>query len=668
MGIKYFNFKKREAPSSDPFLIRSGRYKNGKVDTLYRSEWTEDVYVSDPGSREKMGRSFNFSKIGLVVFFAGSLIALVLGKTAWLQIIKKDYYYSMAEGNRIRIERLEPKRGVIYDAKGRAIVRNKANFMLYFVPADLPKDQNELDGIISKVSANTGQKPEDIKSLLEPIKKNSLEAFQPLFIADNIDYEQAMKLYLETDQWPGVVLSNKTSREYANIGKPYLADKRSESYLLSLSHVMGYTGKISDKELETYGDEYLPIDYIGKMGLEFFWENELRGKSGKKQIEVDALGKEKKIISEKEAEAGHNLVLSLDVDAQNKLEEVLLDQLEKQKLKHASAVVMNPRNGEIIAMVSLPAYNNNSFAQGISQQEYSYLVNDPDQPLFNRAISGEFPSGSTIKPVWSAAALEEGVINENTSFISTGGIRIGEWFFPDWKAGGHGVTNVRRAIAESINTFYYYIGGGHEDFRGLGLERLVEYGKLFGLNAQTGVDLAGEAAGFLPSKEWKESTKGEKWYIGDTYHLSIGQGDLLVTPLQVAAYTAVFANSGKLYRPHLVKDILSSSDQLIKSVEAEPVRSGFISSDNIEIVREGMRQGVTSGSSRRLLSVSVPVAGKTGTAQWSEKKKNHAWWTGFAPYDNAEIVVTVLVEEAGEGSDIAVPVVEEFMKWYFGKK
>jgi penicillin-binding protein 2 len=328
---------------------------------------------------------------------------------------------------------------------------------------------------------------------------------------------------------------------------------------------------------------------------------------------------------------------------------------------------MNPSNGEILAIVSLPSFDNNHFAQGISQAEYELLIKQPDKPLFNRAVSGEFPSGSTIKPVMSAAALQEGVINENTTIKSVGGIRIGQWFFPDYLAGGHGTVDVKKAIANSVNTFFYYIGGGYESFTGLGVDRIEKYFKLFGLGSQTGVDLAGEASGFVPSPAWKEEVKGEKWYIGDTYHISIGQGDLLVTPLQVAAYTSVFANKGKLYRPHFIRQVLTSGDTGFKELKEGPVRENFISDNNINIVREAMRQTVTAGSARRLTSLPATSAGKTGTAQWSTKEKPHAWFTGFAPYENPEVVVTILVEEGGEGHLAAVPIAEEYLQWYFGE-
>ncbi|MCK4540329.1 penicillin-binding protein 2 [Candidatus Parcubacteria bacterium] len=656
----------------NPFTIQSGRFKDGQINKFNKSSWFEDVFIFDKKEREMVGNSFNPGKLKILSAFFIFLLLFLLGKSAWLQIVKGDYYYSVAEGNRVRIERIEPKRGVIYDRFGRPLVRNRANFMLYFIPADISKDEKERNLIFNKLgliledlsASDLSAKYNSVsQKSLDPQK--SLEAYQPLFVVDNIGYEKAMKLYLLSDFWPGIVLSNRTNRDYLVYGLENESEQA--DYFLSMSHIMGYTGKINKTELEQFGEEYLAIDYIGKMGIEYFWENELKGKSGRKQIEVDALGKQKKIIGIVEPEDGNNLVLSLDVMAQIKLEEILNKHLKELNLAKASAIVMDPENGEILSMVSLPAYNNNAFARGISHEEYNVLVNHPYNPLFNRSISGEYPSGSTIKPLISAAALEEGIISEHTSFLSVGGLRIGEWFFPDWLAGGHGRTNVRKAIAQSVNTFFYYIGGGYEDFRGLGVDRIVEYGRLFGLGAQMGIDLAGESSGFLPTREWKENYKNEPWYIGDTYHLAIGQGDLLVTPLQVAVFTSVFANSGKLYRPHFIKEILSSDDKVIRISENEPVRKDFIDPYNIHVVRQGMRQTVTSGSARSMQTVPVEVAGKTGTAQWSSKHETHAWFTGFAPYDNPELVITVLIEQGGEGSSVAVPIAKEFLQWYFGE-
>lgn len=668
--MRYFGKKNKFIKSGDPFTIQSGRYRDVSVGSVYRSGWAEDVFISENQEKETLGKNFNPQKIYIIFIVIFIFISLLISKVAWLQIVKGGYYYEMAEGNRVRIKRIEAKRGVVYDRNMKPLVRNRANFMLYAIPADLPDEQDKeysLDYIISEISAILKNKTkEELLSLFQSFKKGSLESYQPVFIEDNIPYEEAMKLYLKSSNWPGIFLSSQSKREYLNSYSKNDSENQ-VTFGISLSHILGYTGKINATELEKFGEEYLPIDYIGKMGIEYFWENELKGENGKKQIEMDALGKEKKNIGQFDPVDGNNLVLSLDLEMQLKLEEILSKNLETAKLSRASGVVLDPNNGEVLAMVSWPAYDNNLFAGGVSQEEYSFLINHPDKPLFNRAVSGEFPSGSTFKPIVAVAALEERVISENTTFLSVGGIRIGQWFFPDWRGGGHGSVNVYKAISDSVNTFFYYIGGGYDDFIGLGVDRIVEYSKLFGLGSQSGIDLAGEASGFVPTKEWKEETKNESWYIGDTYHFAIGQGDLLVTPLQVAVYTSVFANGGKLYRPHLVRNILDSHDSIQQIPQIEPVRKDFIDDYNMEVVRKAMRRTVTDGSGRRLSSLSQTSAGKTGTAQWSSKKDPHAWYIGFAPFEQPKIAFAFLIEEGKEGSVIAVSVARDFLEWYFSK-
>jgi len=491
---------------NDPFIIKQGRIRKGHINASYRLGWTEDSFIMDTGGKETIGRTFDSNKSKYLVLVLFVFLSFLLSRSAWLQVVKADYYYKMAEGNRIRVERIEPRRGVIYDRHMDPLVRNQANFLLYVIPADLPKDQAALEKIemrisevLSPIKSNrvsnadneldrdltTTEVFDAIHNRLAQVKRGSLEALSPIFIADKIPYEKALLLQLESANWQGVVISSKVSRDY-------------NLYAQSLSHILGYTGKISQKEMDKYGDEYLQIDYIGKSGLESFWENELRGINGKKQIEVDALGREKKIISIDNSQDGHDLVLALDLELQQKIEEVTRATLDKAKLSRASVVAIDPRNGEILALVNLPAYDDNLFAHGISYDDYQKLLNDPDRPLFNRAIAGEFPSGSTIKPVMAIAALEEGIISESTAYLSSGGLRIGQWYFPDWKAGGHGMTNVRKAIAESVNTFFYIIGGGYQDTVGLGVDRITRYDRLFGLGAQTGIDLPGEATGFVP--------------------------------------------------------------------------------------------------------------------------------------------------------------------------
>ncbi len=672
--------------SGDPFVIREGKYASLE-DSVYQFNWAEESFLSGKDEKEMLRRTFDLGKVRYIVAFLAVAILILLVRVFYLQIIKGDYYYSLAEGNRLRAEIIEPKRGIIYDINKQPLVQNEANFLLYLIPNDLPKDSQARDNILHQianvVSRNTPAEkmvsssassseslklsPEnlffyELQDKLAKIKRNSLESYQPLFIIDNLEYQEALELYFIAENSPGVFISNKIRRHYL------YGTSSSAINFSSLASVLGYTGKINDNEYQKAKGAYSLIDYIGKTGLEYSYEDALKGVKGEKNIEVDALGRPKRIDSQSAPVDGSALILGIDLNLQKKSEEVLRKYLATFGKKRASVVIIDPRNGEIRTLISWPAYDNNLFATGLSSVDYQKFLEDPDRPLFNRAISGEFPAGSTIKPVMSAAALAEGVITENTTVLSNGGIRIGEWVFPDWKAGGHGVTDVKKAIAESVNTFFYYIGGGFGNFPGLGIDRMIKYFKLFGLGEVTGIDLPSEAKGFLPTTKWKEEVKNEAWYIGDTYHVAIGQGDLTVTPLQVCNYTAAIANGGRLYKPHLVSKIVNIQTGQEKTFNSEVLRDNFIKPEILDIVRAGMRQTVTAGSARSLGSLPVEAAGKTGTAQWSTTAPTHAWFTGFAPYNNPELAITVLVEAGGEGSSIATPIAREILQYYFGEE
>ena len=675
----------------DPFVIQEGKfdYKNLK-DSIYYSDWTEESFLQNTGEKEALSHSFDYNnlKYFFVIFIFGFL--LLFGRAFLLQILKNDEYLLLAEGNRLRSTNIEPKRGIVYDKKTRPLVRNSANFVLYLRPIDLPRDELERDMLLRQIAFIAEGNLEDnddfysyesskfdlvvdtagfyeLKEKLSRVRIGSLDSYQPLFVADNLDYDTALFISLKSADWPGVLVSNKTGREYLipidSVDKNFQILGES-----SLSHILGYTGKINDKELKTYGSSYSLIDYPGKTGLEYVYERELKGIPGKKNIEVDALGRQKKIVNEVPAQDGYNIRLSLDLELQLKAEEILKSHLEKNKKKRASLVAIDPRDGSVLALVSLPAYDNNLFSGGISQANYDALINNPDRPLLNRAIAGEFPAGSTVKPIFATGALEEGIVSVSTNIFSSGGIRISQWFFPDWKAGGHGNVNVKSAIAWSVNTFFYYIGGGYGDFKGLGLDNLIKYSKLFGLGEKTGIDLPGEVLGFVPNREWKEENVGEPWYIGDTYHFSIGQGYLLATPIQIANYTAAIANGGTLYEPRLASEIFVEGGEVIREIKAKIIRENFIDSANLEIIREGMRDTVSYGSARLLDYLPYSSAGKTGTAQWSSVKDNHAWYVGFAPYENPEIAFAILVEEGGEGSSVATPIAYDLLNWYFREK
>jgi penicillin-binding protein 2 len=397
-------------------------------------------------------------------------------------------------------------------------------------------------------------------------------------------------------------------------------------------------------------------DDIGKTGIEQSYESMIRGIPGERKVEVDAMGRPRAVVEEHDPVDGSDVRLTIDLALQKVTEAALRKEPDLAHVSRGSAIVMDVKTGALLAAVSWPSYDNNIFTGNVSSTLYSGLLNDPNQPLFPRAWAGQFPSGSVIKPLIASAALQEGVITPNTTVLSTGGIHVGPWFFPDWKAGGHGTVNVRSALAWSVNTFFYYVGGGYDTFRGLGVGKLSTWMKNFGLGSALGLDIAGEAQGHVPTEDWKLATKGERWYIGDTYNLSIGQGDLLVTPLQIARVTASIANGGTMVVPHFVEGRNGTPSQV------------GINLDALAVVRSGMRDTVVYGSGRRMSSLPFTSAGKTGTAQWRSDKPNHAWYTGFAPYENPEVVVTVLLEEGVEGSSTAVPVAYDIMKEWWNEK
>lgn len=669
----FFNFlkkKKSPAPSSEFLFLGGDGLRLGDKDlaSRRRAEWMEGAFFdfSDEElsrtDKNYLGLSLDNKKMVSFLLLIVVGLGLLFIRALQLQVVRGSYYFSLAEQNRIRMFNIPSPRGIIYDVNGRALVKNVPSFAVFITACDFLGDEEKMKS--STAWLETMLPDKDFDESLEKIlliKPKAKEYFEPVLLVDGIDYQKAIAMRIDSVDFPGVNVEVTARREYLGIGAKVGAE--------SLSHVLGYEGKINPEEYADLRRQgYLLNDFIGKTGMELSYENMLRGKYGREQIEVDSAGRAVKIIAHEDMQKGNNIFLSIDFAMQQKLEAILRNYLARMNRTRAAAVVLNPKTGKIYSLVSLPAYDNNLFAAGIEQTEFSKLIERKDKPLFNRVVSGEYPSGSIIKPVIGAAALEEKIINEHSSFLSVGGIKIASWFFPDWKAGGHGITNLRKALAESVNTFFYIVGGGFGDFEGLGVYKIKEYAEKFGLGKITGIDLPNEKSGFLPTPEWKQETKKEQWYIGDTYHLSIGQGDLLVTPIQVAMYAAAFANQGKLLKPQIVDRYF---DQLKKEMVAVPstvINENFISPENINIIRQGMRQAVTTGSAKILNSLPVSAAAKTGTAQWSTDKNPHSWFIAFAPYNDPVLVITVLVEEGGEGSAVAAPIAYEFMSWYFREK
>lgn len=636
---------------------------NYKINRKYKNsnDFSDDYFLDDQFQEEAnqvfdqpdkflkkhiTEKKLNFISI-VVLFF----LLTILGRCFQLQVVQGAHYQDLADNNRKKEIDLMSARGLIYDQQNRILTKNIPIFDANILPRDLSFDKDVRQQQIKQISEIINVDEQEIYSKIDnyPINFKYLIA-----IKENIEHKDALGLIIEAQQVPGLYIETRNKREY--------------TYPAEFAHIMGYLGKITDKEFAEKKEKgYLLNDHIGKTGLELYYEPELRGQYGKKGVEVDSQGKITKVLYQHDPQNGHNLVLSIDAEKQKQIRQILINDLQKYNKSKAVIVLLNPQNGQILALISYPDYNINLFADGISQDDYDRLIENKDNPLFNRSIKGEYPSGSTIKPVVGAAALQEKIITDKTSYLSTGGLMLYDrWFFPDWKAGGHGSTNIYKAIAWSVNTYFYIIGGGYQDYPGLGVEGLKKYYNLFGLGAETGLDLLGENSGLVPDPAWKMKKKDEEWYIGDTYHMAIGQGDILVTPLQVANFTSVFANKGTLYQPSLVSKITDQQGQE-KFITPQIIRQDFIDQQNINIIRQGMKQAVTSGSAAYLSNLNIEAAGKTGTAQWHPTKNNHAWFTGFAPYENPEVVITVLVEEGGEGSEIAVPIAHDILNWYFNK-
>jgi len=584
------------------------------------------------------------------------IIGVLVGKSAYLQIMKSSEYEELAAGNRNRIVPVLAPRGIIFDRNGKELVTNAPSFDAALIPVDLPEDDIDRDSVFSTLSEIIGISKEELVTLADEVDPFT---FEPIVVKENIEREEALRIEADQNNLPGVSVEKVSVREYP--------------YKDAVSYIMGYVGKISEPEYEEKMLEktpYLLNDVIGKAGVEQSYENVLRGSHGKRQVEVDSKGRVMKVLATKEPLSGENVVLSVNIDLQEKIRSELEKAVDAANVSRASAVAMDPRNGEILALVNYPSFDNNLFAKGIKEEDYQKLLHDPAKPLFNKAASGTYPPGSTYKPFVAAAALAEGIVTPDTVINSTGKISVGVWDFFDYDLGGHGATSLYKAIAKSVNTYFYYVGGGYEDFHGLGIERLVKNARNFGFGSLTQVDIAADSAGLLPTPEWKERVKNEPWYVGDTYHAAIGQGDVSVSPLQLATAYCVIANKGTYYKPHVMRASFTDDIENMTMMEHSGTNSEVMSSEILGEVKRAMHETVLSGSGRSLNTLPFTSAGKTGTAQYvipnsGGEKGEHAWYASFAPYEEPNIVLIVLVEEAGGGHEHAVPVAKEVLKWYF---
>ena len=646
-------------------------FKNRKIKSRAKEIGIEEISLDSFLKKQKQDFEMYDKKIEVPltkqVFLVFIFICFILFGLLWalcfhLQITQGNDYKLLSERNKFAVLKLQASRGVIYDKNLEQLVWNQSSFDLVLNISKLPEDEIKKTNIIKNVSDIIGSEVD-------------LNADKGI-ITRNLSYRALISLQAEPEKFPGFEIRENSIRRYE------------ES--CDLAHVLGYMGKIKTSELEECENCSI-LDYVGREGLEKSYENILKERKGEIQIEKTVQGKEisRKII--KYPESGNSLVLNLDFSLQKKVDEELREAMEKVGSEKGAVVALDPRNGNILALISLPTFNNNLFAQGISQEEFDNLNQDKRNPQINRAINGLYPTGSAIKPLIASAALEEGIIKENTQLYCPLNLCLENIYskekecFVDWKF--HGLSDIKRALAESINPFFYIIGGGYirpsfadlrlpKHFIGLGVDKIKEYLEKFGLGQKTGIDLPGEVQGRVPDAEWKEKYFANQaraqqiWYLGDTYNLSIGQGYFLATPIQIASAFSAIANNGTLYKPKLVDRVINSEKELVEEINPEIISNNFIKQENLDIVRQGMRQSVSlpSGSAFSLNSLPVEVATKTGTAQIGSKEIYEEWVGTFAPYQNPEIVLVVLIEEVPGMQRASLKASKEILNWYFDQE
>lgn len=635
---------------SNPFHLNNlekrqlKRGKNLQFDEAFLDLQTEDAEILDD-EREVLNYRALAGLMLLVLLFLG-------GRIFFLQALKGAQYRALAEGNKLRVQYVLAPRGLLQDFTGKVIAGNIPSFELVVQTSDLPKDPSIFGSELNFVAQTVGVDPQILVSNISQLTPAS---FQAQTLVQDITKDQALVLIAKSDELKGFAVQNNAIRDYKDP--------------LVFSNLVGYVGKINSDELAKNLDgNYALNDYIGKTGIEYEYEQYLRGTAGKRQAEIDAQGNLKGILAEVPAIPGNNVKLNIDYDLQKVIYDNLVIQMTRVGSAKAAAVATNPQTGQVLALISLPSFDNNEFARGITQDEYARLMNNPNNPLLDRVISGTYPPGSTIKPVMAVAGLTEGVITTQTKILDDGVIRVGSYTFYGYEHGGLGLMDIYSAIAKSSDIYFYTVGGGNTKtgFVGLGPDKIAEWFRKFHLGQTLGIDLPGEKPGLVPDPAWKKSVQGQPWYLGDTYHESIGQGDVLVTPLQLNSWTSTIANGGKIMQPYLLNEATDASGHVLAKGEPKVLAQNIFDPKNIKIVQDGMRQTVTDGSGRALNSLPIPVSAKTGTAQYDAKNlsKYHAWFTSYAPSDNPQIAITVLVEGGGEGYAVAGPVAKAAYAWW----
>ncbi len=545
----------------------------------------------------------------LIITYTVIVAFLLLVMRLWqLQILQGSEYRKLSEDNRLRIISIPAPRGIIFDRNGIQLVKNSPYYYASLIP-------DEFD--IRKVDSLSKVLNMPVEEILEKINKNGLSPFSPIRLKQGLSFTEVALIEARRSDFPGLIIEVEVSREYlyGDVG----------------SHLIGYLGKLNPSQSKDPALKDIPPDtFIGQWGVELLFDKSLRGTLGKRVIEVDALGREIRLLQEKPPIKGKDITLSIDINLQ--------EEAEKAFGERAGALVaIKPDTGEILGMVSKPSFDPNLFAKGISYDKWIAITQDKKNPMLNRALQSQYPPGSTFKIVTAIAGLEEGIISPETKVDCRGGIDYGRWHFGCWRKQGHGVVSLHRAIVESCDTYFYEAG------KRLGIDKIYDYATNLGLGKKTGIELGREKQGLIPNTKWKLENKKQPWFLGETFNAAIGQGYVAVTPIQLAVMTSTIANGGNLYKPTLIKD-------------AQPIISGKVKirPDTLEIVKSGLFGVVNEpgGTGWAAKSQLMNIGGKTGTAQvvaikrdsqyLPEKFRDHAWFVAFAPVEKPEIALAYL--------------------------
>jgi len=590
----------------------------------------------------------------LIIAWVLMMIALstIIIRLIFLQIINHDNYTTLSENNRLKILPLPPIRGLIYDRNGVLLAENRVSHNLNLIPEQVPDFDLTLQALSKIIAIDSN----DLAQFQREIRQK--RRFEAVPLRLRLTEDEVARFSVQSYRFPGIEISSSWSRHYP-LGPRGV-------------HAIGYVGRINEHELKIIDQHnYSGSNYIGKIGIEKFYEHELHGKVGFQNVETNVQGRVLRVLERTAAVSGKNLYLSLDLSIQQFAEDLVKDQ-------RAAIVAMEPNTGAIIALVSSPTYDPNPFVNGIDADSYRLLRDSPDRPLFDRAIRGQYPPGSTIKPFVSLAGLEYGVRTEQSRTWCRGWYSLkGESHrYRDWKKSGHGTMNLHSAIEQSCDVYFYSLAND------LGIDRLQPFMSRFGFGQKTGLDISGEATGLMPSKEWKERTRHRAWFAGETLIVGIGQGYMLSTPLQLAVATATLSNSGTYRQPRLVFTIEDTNSN--ESSTLPFTKHADITLKNKSFWQAAIKgmEAVTHsgrGTARRIGQRSpYRLAGKTGTAQvvgikqderynaskLAKKFHDHAWFIAFAPVDNPKIAVAVIVENGGGGSKTAAPIAKKVMDFY----